>query len=111
VRSFRLADITQPGHRKIIALFLVDPNIRVTSTANVPCQRKDWWMEAISQQEGPISGLPAELQKEVYDNVDEFPLGLEEAKELRLELMEERKAFVDTQTGVFETNQFSLCEH
>ncbi|KAG5637718.1 hypothetical protein DXG03_004386, partial [Asterophora parasitica] len=38
VQPITLADPTKPGHRKIVALFLDDPNIRIISTANVPCQ-------------------------------------------------------------------------
>jgi hypothetical protein len=41
VQPFELADKTKKGHRKILALFLVDPGIRVISTANVPPQQKD----------------------------------------------------------------------
>lgn len=113
VRPFRLADPTLPGHRKILALFLVDPNIRITSTANVPCQRKDWWIEAIQQHGGDsgLSGLPAELQEHIFQDVDGFPIGLDEAKALRLELMEERKTFLKTQDGYFLEHEFSLCEH
>ena len=47
VQPFKLADPTKPGHRKIVALFLVDPNLRVISTADVPCQRQDWWAEEV----------------------------------------------------------------
>jgi hypothetical protein len=36
VRPFGLVDPTRPGHRKILAMFLVDPHIRILSTANVP---------------------------------------------------------------------------
>jgi hypothetical protein len=41
VQPFELADKTKKGHRKILALFLVDPGIRVISTANVPPQQRD----------------------------------------------------------------------
>jgi hypothetical protein len=47
VSSIRLADPTMPGHRRFIALWLVDPNLRIISTANVPPQRRDWWLEAV----------------------------------------------------------------
>lgn len=36
VAPFELADKTKPGHRKILALFLVEPQIRVISSSNVP---------------------------------------------------------------------------
>ncbi|CAJ2504217.1 Uu.00g116110.m01.CDS01 [Anthostomella pinea] len=42
VSSFRLQDATKPGHRRFIVLWLVDPNLRVISTANVPPQQLDW---------------------------------------------------------------------
>ncbi|KAB8276593.1 hypothetical protein BDV30DRAFT_235665 [Aspergillus minisclerotigenes] len=35
VSSFSLADRSKPGHRKILALFLVDPHRRIISSANV----------------------------------------------------------------------------
>ena len=43
VSPFRLADPTRPGHRKILALFLVDPAVPVIPTANVPPQQASWW--------------------------------------------------------------------
>ncbi|PPQ98971.1 hypothetical protein CVT24_003467 [Panaeolus cyanescens] len=117
VGAFKLADPTKPGHRKILALFLVDPNIKIISTAHVPCQRKDWWKEAISQQESlstnatGLGQLPVELQTHIFDEVEGFPLGMDEAKALRLELMEERKAYIQVQDTAFQQNTFSLCEH
>lgn len=110
VSSFRLADPAQPGHRKILALFLVDPGIRIISTANVPSQRKDWWAEAV-QQQGALPRLPQELQDHVFQDVDDFPISMDEAKALRLELMQERKTSFKVQNNVFHENQFSLCEH
>lgn len=47
VRPFRLRDPTKPGYRRFIALWLVDPLTRIISTANVPPQRQDWWIESI----------------------------------------------------------------
>jgi hypothetical protein len=47
VEPFTLLDPTKHGHRNIIALFLVDPNLRIISTANVPPQRKDWWADEL----------------------------------------------------------------
>ncbi|KAF4343552.1 hypothetical protein FBEOM_2461 [Fusarium beomiforme] len=41
VPSFELQDPTKPGHRRFIALWLVDPHRRIISTANVPPQQKD----------------------------------------------------------------------
>jgi hypothetical protein len=96
VEPFKLADPTKPGHRKIVALFLVDPNLKITSTAHVPCQQQEWWWETVMATKSQptakaaISGVPIELQDGILEDVD-FPFSLKEAKALRLELMEERK--------------------
>ena len=118
VQPFELEDKTRNGHRKILALFLVDPNVRIASTGNVPCQRLDWWRKATSS---PVPGglptkgldkLPVELQDQVFDSVDGFPISLKEAKELRDELMAERMNFVRShKRHVKRVNAFSLCEH
>ena len=111
VQPFQLADPTKPGHHKILALFLVDPNIRIISTANVPCQRKDWWSEIIRNERGGISDLPVELQDSIFDAVDGFPNTLKEAKRVRRDLMQEREQFVVSHTDAFETKHFALREH
>ncbi|KAK5625955.1 hypothetical protein RRF57_001671 [Xylaria bambusicola] len=66
VSPFELVDKTKPGHRRFIALWLVDPNIRVISTANVPPQQQDWWIESAfgrtpMSQQAALAKLPAEL--------------------------------------------------
>ncbi|KAK0719047.1 hypothetical protein B0T21DRAFT_60415 [Apiosordaria backusii] len=47
VSPFSLQDRTKPGHRRFVALWLVDPHQRIISTANVPPQQLDWWAEAV----------------------------------------------------------------
>ncbi|KAG2009581.1 hypothetical protein CC2G_012496 [Coprinopsis cinerea AmutBmut pab1-1] len=119
VEPFSLADKSKPGHRKILALFLVDPHIRVISTAHVPAQRIDWWREELEKDQGTstnngkgLQKLPVELRDYVYEEVDGFPISLAEAKALREELMEERKKFVIDNGELFENAvTFSLCEH
>jgi len=110
VSSFRLEDTSRPGHRKILAVFLVDPHIRIISTANVPPQQRDWWVEEVKST-GGLPVLPGELQDMVLKSVDDFPIEMDEAKGLRLELMEERKNYVIIQNSNFMINEFSLCEH
>ncbi|MFC9392579.1 DUF4246 domain-containing protein [Streptomyces sp. NPDC057027] len=84
VGSFRLADATRPGHRKILAFFLVDPSERIVSTSDVPPQQ-------------PWSGTST--------------MTLEQAEEYREELMRERKFFVDEHNEQLYEREFSLCEH
>ncbi|KAF2400817.1 hypothetical protein EJ06DRAFT_556315 [Trichodelitschia bisporula] len=91
ITPFKLAGRTKPGHRKILALFLVDPSQRVLSTANVPPQQRDWWAQAVRMERtGKLSQLPAELFNNVMENVD-FPSSLTEAKTQREESRTERK--------------------
>jgi hypothetical protein len=112
VSPFSLADPTKPGHRKILALFLIDPSRRVISTANVPPQREDWcreWREATRDVLAPR--LPVELQQMVHRDVDFKPMTLDEAKTYRLELMDERTVKVEQENHNFQDGGFSLCEH
>lgn len=84
VGSFRLTDLTRPGHRKILAFFLVDPSEKIVSTSDVPPQQ-------------PWS--------------DTSTMTLEQAKDYRDQLMQERKFFVDEHNEQLYEREFSLCEH
>ncbi|KAF9736240.1 hypothetical protein PMIN01_06155 [Paraphaeosphaeria minitans] len=110
VSPFALADRSAPGHRKIVALFLVDPHTRIPSTANVPPQQKEWWTEMVHGLDR-VNTLPAELRAWVTDSVGDFPLALEEARGIRLELMEERRLFVRDHEARIQQESFSFCEH
>ncbi|KAL3441290.1 hypothetical protein BJX65DRAFT_288823 [Aspergillus insuetus] len=90
VSPFSLADPTKSGHRKILALFLVDPHRRIISSANVPPQREDW-----CEGKGAAHG----------------GMSMDEAKAYRLELMEERGMKSDHINYDFQQGEFDLCEH
>ncbi|KAJ5578198.1 uncharacterized protein N7459_007162 [Penicillium hispanicum] len=112
VAPFALADRSKAGHRKILALFLVDPHRRVISTANVPPQREDWGREKRELVQGMLAErLPVELQQMVGEKVSDPLISMDEAKRFRLELMEERSAKSEAQNESFQTGDFSLCEH
>ncbi|KAB8233948.1 uncharacterized protein BDW43DRAFT_310624 [Aspergillus alliaceus] len=78
VQSFKLADPTKPGLRKILAMYLADPHIPILSTANVPPQRKDWWADEV-RRVPPFQGLPLEIFEMIMQHVTSFPLSWEEA--------------------------------
>ncbi|KAK3899199.1 hypothetical protein C8A05DRAFT_37207 [Staphylotrichum tortipilum] len=69
VSGFKLADPTKPGHRRFIALWLIDPFTRVISTANVPPQQAEWWGEsafgalAKDKEAADASTLPPEVRQ------------------------------------------------
>ncbi|KAJ5938599.1 hypothetical protein N7466_001733 [Penicillium verhagenii] len=93
VSPFSLADRTKPGHRKILALFLVDPHRRVISSANVPPQREDW------------------RENKACLEMKGFSMSMVEAKKHRLLLMEERGLRKEEENRNFEEGSFCLCEH
>ncbi|TFK20400.1 hypothetical protein FA15DRAFT_599792 [Coprinopsis marcescibilis] len=117
VQPFELEDRTKPGHRKILALFLVDPYVRTISTANVPCQQFDWWREEVEMPQNDGSGwmlpdLPLELRDQIFEKVEDFPITLEEAKATREELMAERRDYVRKSDMRYTSlERFNLCEH
>ncbi|KAF2208895.1 hypothetical protein CERZMDRAFT_114238 [Cercospora zeae-maydis SCOH1-5] len=110
VEPFELADPSQPGHRKILALFLVDPHLRIPSTAHVPPQQKDWWRSMVYGLDR-VANLPPELAEQVLESAGDLPFEMDEAKDIRLDLMEERRIFVQDVDTRFRQETFSFCEH
>ena len=109
VSPFQLADPLKPGHRKVLALFLVDPHIKIPSTANVPPQQMDWWVR--NREVNSVFGeFPNEVADQILEKVD-FPISNEEAKRIRGELIEERRVFVDGVNEIFRENGYCFCEH
>ena len=72
--------------------FLVDPYIRIPSASDVAPQQASWFYRAVT---GTVlwDRLPAELQDDIMNYT--VLMTEEEAKAYRLELMQERTAFVD----------------
>nr|WP_307613641.1 DUF4246 domain-containing protein [Nocardia caishijiensis] len=84
VAPFRLDDPTREGHRKIVAFFLVDPSVTITSTADVPPQQP--WSPTSTMTRAQAEGF-------------------------REQLMHERKFFVDEHNEEYFEREFYLCEH
>ncbi|KAL1408398.1 hypothetical protein Q8F55_005210 [Vanrija albida] len=86
VEPFELVDKTRPGHRKLVALFLVDPMTPVLSTANVPPQQKEW---------SPLLGtVGRHLSQELVEEIESYfegPFDRAEALRLRDELIAKRR--------------------
>ena len=89
--SLQLLDSSREGHQRVVALYLVDPEIQpVISTTRVPPQQKEWTRSAVEQNID--SRLPIELVERIVDEVD-GPLTEEDAGIFRQEIMEEREHF------------------
>ncbi|KAI0116506.1 hypothetical protein GGR51DRAFT_546020 [Nemania sp. FL0031] len=110
VQPFELADKSRSGHRKILAMFLVDPNFRVLSTSVVPPQRKDWWAREV-RKVSPLSGLPAEIFDLIIESVDGFPMSWDDALAIRETLMGERSWVTEAFNEEMEQNTYNFCEH
>ncbi|GME46672.1 hypothetical protein C8J57DRAFT_1184953 [Neofusicoccum parvum] len=95
---FSLKDRSKPGHQKVLTLFLVDPHTRVLSTANVPPQRKDWWLDNLSAGE-VFQNLPDDLSPRMVNALDDWSIGIEEARLLRRRLIEEQKTYIRQTLG------------
>ena len=96
VQSFHLEDPTKPGHRRILAFFLVDPTQRVLSATDVAPQQCEWVTEAM-QTAGLTSAfakLPTELLNIISDE-NEGAMTRLEAEKYREEFMSERTVSVE----------------
>ena len=124
VQPFELVDKSKPGHRKILALFLIDPGLPVPrpSTSDIPPQRQDW-MRALLQDVATELGagqddterkglgkLPVELLDMIVNHA-EWLMTREEAEEYRLRLMDERGPMIAANNEYMFEPPFNMCEH
>jgi Protein of unknown function (DUF4246) len=108
VAPFELLDETKPGHRKLVVLWLVNPDRRIISTANVPPQQKRQCVQYI-REFSRAKGLPAEIGEIIANsNTSHLPTE-DEARELRLRLMEERSVPGTSYATI--TRTYNFCEH
>lgn len=93
VSPFELQDKTKPGHRRFIALWLVDPLTRIINTGNVPPQQHSWWVERafgnLSKEEAEkISHPIAQIVSEAAPEHDGLRAAAKSGKPLPEELMD-----------------------
>ncbi|RDX46308.1 hypothetical protein OH76DRAFT_1356245 [Lentinus brumalis] len=110
VDAFELADPTKPGHRKFLCFFLVNPDLEILSTTDVPPQQEDWLTEEIEQLPR-MKDLPPELYGIIMDYVKPNVISREQAEKHRAKLMKERSAFVMKHNERVYQTSFSMCEH
>ena len=114
VLPVHLLDQDKPGKRTICCFFLVDPVLRIRSTATVPPQQLAWVAEsidpALTAQGMGESALRAQVVKHLSSP---SLLSYEAACERRQRLMDERKTpdSGPRPHGDYMAQPFSLCEH
>ena len=106
VEGFHLEDPTKPGVRKILVFFLVDPGLRILSTAHIPPQQQAWMELEIDKI---FTNFPSEVRALIMQYAWHFPH--ERALQVRDEVMTERKYFTEQNTETVFLRAFSLCEH
>ena len=106
-----LKDATKPGKRTICCFFLVDPELRIRSTATVPPQQLAWVTETVQPL---LASRLAEmaLQEKVSAHLESPSLlTYDAACERRERLMDERRASNEDFQESALSRPFSLCEH
>ncbi|KFY89883.1 hypothetical protein V500_05447 [Pseudogymnoascus sp. VKM F-4518 (FW-2643)] len=89
---FELINKSDPGYRRFIMLWLVDPHYRICSTRNVPPQRHDWWIKsALASANLAARGIPPELNDMITGYTDKWPIGMEEAERNKVDMMDEHR--------------------
>ncbi|KAJ7912500.1 hypothetical protein B0H13DRAFT_2007003 [Mycena leptocephala] len=107
VSPFELVDPSKPGHRKILAIFLLDPTKDpVVSTTDVPPQQAEWAAAAFEE-----ACTARQLRDLIKDHFPTTVMTFNEAEAYRLTLMKERTAFVKDHTGTVYGQTFNMCEH
>lgn len=109
VPEFELADKTRPGRLTFLYFFLVDPTLRIRSTATVPPQCFEWKVDAMTRL------LNRNMPRDVIPRIISLLGGMTyaDACERRNELIEERKTrnHLDKNSNhVFFERLFSLYE-
>lgn len=102
-----LKDKTKPGYAHMLQLFLIDPNIRIISTANVPPQRLDWKREAdIAPVD--VTKLSLEDKLKALPREGGYPWALQEAKNILREARVERQQFNHYQDVAYHSKYVAL---
>jgi hypothetical protein len=102
-----LKDKTKPGYAHMLHLLLVDPNIRIISTANVPPQRLDWKHEA-DKASLDVTKLSLEEKLKFIPREGNYPWALQEAKDILREARIERHEFNRYQDVAFHSKNVAV---
>jgi hypothetical protein len=118
VGPVRLIDESKYGKRLIVCFFLVDPTLRIRSTATVPPQQLAWvsdMCKPILNVVGSGAAEPGIQNMIVARLASPSLLTYDQSCERRNRLMEERRAIYEKTGGYdhqkFYERPFSLCEH
>ncbi|KAJ3065188.1 hypothetical protein HDU99_004248, partial [Rhizoclosmatium hyalinum] len=90
VEDFELVDKSRPGHRKMLAFFLIHPDHKIVSTADVGIQQVDWIAEELFKSCGFGKKLPLEVVRQIALFTGAV-MTEKEAREVAYQVADERK--------------------
>ncbi|CAF1468763.1 unnamed protein product [Adineta ricciae] len=99
VAPFQLNDPTKIGYRKILVYFLVDPSLRILSTAHIPPQQSHWYTDLI-RSIPPFNYLPSIIVDKIMNYVD-FPMTMTQAKQHHMAQTHALNGETRTETDTF----------
>lgn len=105
--KFELKDKSKKGHSRALVFYLVDPNIRIISTANIPPQRLDWTLDAKADDRNLTESM-AQLALENKEKKGSMPMSLNEALASRVHTLQEWVEFMRYQHVAFESRVLML---
>lgn len=105
--KFELKDKSKKGYSRSLVFYLVDPNIRIISTANIPPQRLDWTLDA-KVEEGDLAAAMGKLALDNKEKKGAMPMSLNEALKDRVEALNEIVEFMRYQHVAFESRVLML---
>lgn len=106
--NYELKDKSKPGSNSCLVFYLVDPNIRIISTANIPPQRLDWTLETEQREEEDLGAAMAKLALANKFKKGNMPMTLTEALDHRYKFLEELNEFMRYQHVAFESRVLLL---
>ncbi|KAJ5167720.1 uncharacterized protein N7482_003314 [Penicillium canariense] len=104
---FELKDKSKPGYVRGLVFYMVDPNIRIISTANIPPQRLDWTLD-VKETSEDLQTAMARLALDNKDKRGQMPMSLTEALETRMKVLKEMAEFERYQHVAFESRVVML---
>lgn len=102
-----LKDKSKPGNVRMLVFYLVDPNIRIISTGNIPPQRLDWTLDT-DPEEHDLKDALTKLVLGTRNEKGNLPMTFDEARATRIHLLEELLEFMKYQHVAFESNIIQL---
>ena len=103
-----------PAKRTIVCFFLVDPTLRIRSTATIPPQQMSWYGDQIKPLLEKAGITEEAIQNKVLGYYSAMPdpevLTYDQACERRNRLMDERGQLQEEYGWTFH-RPFNLCEH